>query len=290
MKEALNTTVATIRQIFLIYYYYPSLIQYTFVVFCFGVLTAFHWNFFFWFIEDIRGKDSLLMGLCIFVNSFLGEIPIFLIAHRIIQLVGPVFSLCISLSAFALRYLCYGYLLQKENGRYWDVLLIETLQGLTFSLFYTVMTHIAQYYADKCDKILANDNPVLAVENGSSVESAQDVNCSRESSIDDQVEGEYESNTGQSKMNSLCSKGVASLLPTKKIAKPSATMQGLMSACYEGLGLGVGSLMGGYLIDYFSVGTIWRSAGFFSIGLVLFNLIIELFKFFHNKNRKTLST
>ncbi|KAI2803132.1 hypothetical protein BLOT_007255 [Blomia tropicalis] len=287
VKQAASTSIDTLFQILRIYYRYPSLIQYTLIVFCFGILTAFHWSFFFWFIQDIRGQDSLLMGLCIFVNSFLGEIPVFLVAYRIIQWVGPIFSLCISLLAFALRYLCYGYLLKKEYGKYWDVLLIETLQGLTFSLFYTVMTHIAQMYADKCEKIFAiNEIPSSSLESNSNdrVASLRNLASSRESSIDDEAEGEFESNmSGQSKMNSLRSK---SRIPTsKKIVKPSALMQGLLSACYEGLGLGVGSLLGGFLIEYFDVGSIWRIAGFFSLALVALNVVIEAIKFVYKKRR-----
>ena len=221
------------------------------------------------------------MGLCIFVNSFIGEIPLFLIAHKIIQLVGPILSLCISLSAFGFRYLCYGFLLDKHPGQYWDVLLIETLQGLTFSLFYTVMTHVAQYYADKADKIMITEGSMLVVaENGHSNELSQ----SRQSSIDDMAEGEFESNmSGQSKMDSLRPRTVPES-KRKVVAKPNATMQGLMSACYEGLGLGVGSLLAGYLTDKFDVFIIWKIAGFFSLALVIFNLVIELIKFCKKKS------
>lgn len=40
----------------------PSLFHYCFIIFVVGFLSAFHWSFFFWFIEEIRGKDTLLMG------------------------------------------------------------------------------------------------------------------------------------------------------------------------------------------------------------------------------------
>jgi Na+/melibiose symporter-like transporter len=138
----------TFKHVFDIYTRNPSLFQYTVIVTIFGILTALHWSFFFWFIEELRGKDPLLMGLCLFVQCFIGELPFFLIAHRIVNYCGPSKSLSKCLLAFVLKYFAYGYLLQKGNS-YWDILLIEVTQGFTFGLFYCVMTALAQQYADK---------------------------------------------------------------------------------------------------------------------------------------------
>jgi hypothetical protein len=41
---------------------FPSLFYYCFIVFMCGLLTAFHWSFFFWFLENIQPQDTLLMG------------------------------------------------------------------------------------------------------------------------------------------------------------------------------------------------------------------------------------
>lgn len=41
---------------------HPSLLYYSFVIFVVGFLTAFHWSFFYWFIEEVAGQDTLLMG------------------------------------------------------------------------------------------------------------------------------------------------------------------------------------------------------------------------------------
>ena len=40
----------------------PSLIYHCFLVIVCGLLTAFHWSFFFWFLERIQAKDTLLLG------------------------------------------------------------------------------------------------------------------------------------------------------------------------------------------------------------------------------------
>lgn len=284
MQSNGSAIASVFRQVINIYWHYPTLIQYTFVIFCYGILTAFHWSFFFWFLEEIRGKDTVLFGLCIAVESFVGEIPIFLVAHKIIAWVGPVMSLCISLGTFGVRFLCYGFLLdtQKDgSGSYWEILLIETMQGITFSLFYTVMTHVAQYYADKCDKIYQT---VAKGESKTSLK-AQSVH-SLASTIDDQVEGENESYMiGDSRINTLQSTRANQTDAAGgdgHVIKPSATMQSLMSACYEGVGLAIGSLIGGRIIDSVGFFIFWRIAGYMSLALVVFNLVIELIKWIHS--------
>lgn len=136
------------KQILDIFKKHPSLIQYVILVIIFGILTAFHWSFYFWFIEEIRGKDTLLFGLCILVQSFIGELPFFFISDKIVRYYGFAISLNICLLVFAARYFAYGYLLSKSDT-YWDVLLIELCQGPNFGLYYTVMISLAHYYADK---------------------------------------------------------------------------------------------------------------------------------------------
>jgi hypothetical protein len=57
-----------------------------------------------------------------------------------------------------------------------------------------------------------------------------------------------------------------------------ATMQAIMSGCYEGLGLGIGSLMGGLAIDKIGIFHTWRYAAFFALGTMLCNVVIEIIK------------
>lgn len=53
-----------------------------------------------------------------------------------------------------------------------------------------------------------------------------------------------------------------------------ATMQSLMSACYEGLGLGMGSIVGGLVIDYCGYSTLWTYSAITAIVLGLVNMFI----------------
>lgn len=56
-----------------------------------------------------------------------------------------------------------------------------------------------------------------------------------------------------------------------------ATMQSVMSACYEGLGLGIGSIIGGLVIDYYGFETLWLYSAITAMTLGLLNLLIDVF-------------
>jgi len=55
-----------------------------------------------------------------------------------------------------------------------------------------------------------------------------------------------------------------------------ATMQSVMSACYEGLGVGIGSIVGGLTIDHFGYESLWFYSSLTAIALGLFNMFYEL--------------
>lgn len=55
-----------------------------------------------------------------------------------------------------------------------------------------------------------------------------------------------------------------------------ATMQSIMGSCYEGLGVGLGSLIGGFFIDYYGFDSLWFYASLTALILGLVNLVIDL--------------
>lgn len=57
--------------------------------------------------------------------------------------------------------------------------------------------------------------------------------------------------------------------------KVYASMQGLMSGLYEGAGLGVGSLVAGFLIERFSIVTTWQLAGFIALIIAAMNILLD---------------
>lgn len=65
-----------------------------------------------------------------------------------------------------------------------------------------------------------------------------------------------------------------------------ATMQSLMSACYEGLGIGIGSILGGLVIDNFGFPQLWLYSSLIAIGLGSLNILIEFMSFSVFKDEK----
>lgn len=55
-----------------------------------------------------------------------------------------------------------------------------------------------------------------------------------------------------------------------------ATMQSIMSACYEGLGVGIGSIVGGLVIDHYGFSTLWFYAAIIAIALGSINMLIDI--------------
>ncbi|XP_054168523.1 major facilitator superfamily domain-containing protein 6-like, partial [Oppia nitens] len=243
LKKPFIATAKSTRHVFHLFRHNPSIMQYIVIILITGALTAFHWSYYFAYIEKIRGKDTLLMGLALFVESFAGELPIFIIANIILNYCGPSISLNISLGAFAFRYFIYGFVINYGNT-YWDVLLIEVTQGLTFGLFYTVMTDLAQHYANQENERLRKVREQLNVENRDD----KDVCIAKA--------GDYE-------------------------PRSYATMQAIMSAAFEGIGLGIGALMGGYLIQIDTF-LIWKVGAFLACFGILFNIVVDSLKYLYN--------
>ena len=55
-----------------------------------------------------------------------------------------------------------------------------------------------------------------------------------------------------------------------------ATMQSIMGSCYEGLGVGLGSLIGGFFIEYYGFESLWFYSSLLALFLGLTNLVIDL--------------
>ncbi|CAG2116048.1 unnamed protein product [Medioppia subpectinata] len=248
LKAPFKASWKAVVHVFHIFRNNPSLIQYIVIVLIFGALTAFHWSYYFIYLEKIRGNDSLLMGLALFVESFAGELPLFIVANVILRYCGPSMSLNISLAAFAFRYFIYGYVF-TVGTTYWDILLVEVVQGLTFGLFYTVMTDLAQHYATQENhRILAAREAIKEMADTEAVDETIAVN-----SVDDLTSRSY------------------------------ATLQGIMSGAFEGIGLGIGALAGGYLINRIDVFAIWKVGAFLALFAIIFNVSVETIKYVYNK-------
>lgn len=112
-----------------------------------GVYIAFVWFYVFWFIEDLALKNGCesnggwiktLEGLVQIIQCYVGEIPFFFMAGKILQKIGTKNSMTLVLFTFGARFLIYSYLTNP-----WWILPVESFSGITFGLFYATMTTYA---------------------------------------------------------------------------------------------------------------------------------------------------
>lgn len=208
-----------------------SLFRYMLLFTISGALISLQWSYFFLYLKKIYSADfTYISGLSMVGQSFLGELPLFILSKLVIQTLGRSHSLSISIISIGIRYLLYEYLL--PNASMYFVLLTETLQGPSFGLFYVVMTEVGLDYSD-CEAAI-----VKVVEAG------------------------------------VISNNPAQVQKLRQALR--ATMQSMMSACYEGLGLGIGSIVGGVIIDYYGFSSLWLWSSITAIVLGVANILVEL--------------
>lgn len=180
--------------------------------------------------------------------------------------------------AFAIRFLSYGYLINSTNAYF--VLVVELTQGPTFSLFYVVMTRLAQDYSLK-STIRSSPSPPHVTAAYHHPSSNADRNFAS-----DQITNNATGNSDPSifvttglTLNEVksvhdikCSGGENNRNEEDEVY---ASMQGIMSGLYEGAGLGVGSLVAGFLIEKRSIVETWQLAGFISLIVAALNLLLD---------------
>lgn len=219
-------------------------------------------------------------GLALVVQSFLGEIPLFLISERILNRIGPSHCLTLTLIAFAIRFLSYGYLINSSNAYF--VLVIELAQGPTFSLFYVVMTRLAQDYSVKSTTTMCSHSSCPSLNSDPARDPSScnnvDVNARNLAMGSDQIQPTGNNSSPifvTSEMTLKSSVPVSNIEYHGNDDEVYASMQGLMSGLYEGAGLGVGSLIAGFLIERFSIITTWQLAGFIALIIAAMNLLLD---------------
>ena len=114
----------------------PKVIGFCLVVTCLGVMQSVWLGFLFWYLEDM-GSKQIIIGLCCVTTAF-SEIVILSISGKIIQLIGHLPCLYISLLAYGVRHLSYSFLTNA-----WFVLPIELLHGVCLGLMYAAASAYA---------------------------------------------------------------------------------------------------------------------------------------------------
>ena len=118
-----------------------------FVVWCVlcGLLQSLYWNWLPWYLSDLAVDSpntqnwlTLLIGINMGVQCFVGEVPMFFLSGWLIRKLGHSSTMTLVLGAFGLRSLLYSFLTNP-----WYSLPIEVLNGVTFGIFYATMTSYA---------------------------------------------------------------------------------------------------------------------------------------------------
>jgi len=193
---------------------------FVFVVWCtaVGILTSVVWQWLLWYLQDLaiaQHKDmascmdtqgpewvTLLLGLNMGVQCWVGEVPMFFFSGWVIKKLGHSNTMTLVLGAFGLRFLLYSFLTNP-----WHSLPIEILNGITFGIFYATMTSYAHI-----------------------------------------------------------------------IAPPGfeSTMQGIVGAAFEGLGVAIGSFVGGAVYKAKGGVFMFRAFGLFAIILCVLHAVVHL--------------
>jgi len=187
-----------------------------------GILTSLIWHFLPWYLSDLAAKShtknadddtcidtwqgpdwlTLLLGLNMGIQCFVGEVPMFFLSGWLIKTLGHSHTMTLVLGAFGARLLLYSVLTNP-----WYSLLVEVLNGVTFGIFYATMTSYAYI---------------------------------------------------------LSPPGLES------------TMQGLVGAAFEGLGVAVGALLGGVIFKIFGGRLMFQGAGGLAIVCCILHAVLQI--------------
>jgi len=226
---------------------HPMLMKYVFICIVVGVCTALNWNYFSLFLDELKGKEkgSTLIGYAASVQCFASEMPFMYFSGYFIDKIGSKASFNIVLFVFALRYFLYTFF-TTQTATY--ILFVELTHGITFGLFYYTMNILSREYSKKMCRIESNYLIEQAFKRR-----------------DQSVEG------GQSMTLEDFKKTIN--LPEDDDSTFS-TMQGIMSGSFEGLGVALGSFLGGLVIAKHGFKFLWYC--FSAIAFIIFALDLLL--------------
>ncbi|KAF8767101.1 Major facilitator superfamily like protein [Argiope bruennichi] len=114
---------------------------FTFCVLLNGVGTGIIWFYHVLFLTDIGGS-RFLVGMVMFIQSFVGGIPFMFFSEWIIKKIGHYNCLILSLIAYCIRFFWYSRLYNP-----WLDLPAEIFHGFSYGLFYTNLASFAKLSA-----------------------------------------------------------------------------------------------------------------------------------------------
>ncbi|KAH9513114.1 hypothetical protein Btru_035890 [Bulinus truncatus] len=100
-----------------------------------GMVYASYYNFLFWKIEDLGGKETV-MGLCVTTASF-AELPMLVISSHLVKRLGSAWVVSLCMVVLSLRLLSYAFISEP-----WTFLPVELSHGITHTtMWFAVLTY-----------------------------------------------------------------------------------------------------------------------------------------------------
>ncbi|GBL93483.1 hypothetical protein AVEN_59683-1 [Araneus ventricosus] len=121
----------------------PKIILFILQVTAVGIIRGIFNTYLLWYLQSL-GASALLLGSVTSIQCFLGEVLFFFLSGWIIQKLGYLNVFTMSFIAHGLRFLAYSFLTDPKFA-----LVIEILQGPSFSSFYSALTAYVKLVAPK---------------------------------------------------------------------------------------------------------------------------------------------
>lgn len=221
---------------------HKSLVRFLILFVAYGLVQSCIWNFENDYIKENITKDEkefeFVSTLCMLAQCLCGEVIIYLLAPKMMEMFGLNANMTLTLFSIGLR--CFAYANFLPYVSIYFVILTEALQGPSFGLFYCVLNEAGTKYSLMVDEFI----PKLR----------------RRGWVTDANEEHIRG----------CLR---------------ATMTGLMGACMEGLGIGVGAFLAGLISTKFGFFTLWNTGAAVGFSAGLINLAIDIIpKVFNLRN------
>lgn len=124
-----SNTVSVLRSILATFRSNPRIASFAFVVFVSGIGDGVIEAFLFIRLKEL-GASGLLLGLAR-LQTCVAEVPAFILAGKLYNLIGVWRTLSVTQVAYVIRFACYALLVKRYL---WLILLVELLNGLTFAV------------------------------------------------------------------------------------------------------------------------------------------------------------
>jgi len=233
----------------------PNMIRFMFLYFIIGLVSAQNSVFLLSYLEYLdEDKAHHLISMAL-ISGAMSETLFYSISSKVVSKVSYSVGLSTVLFMYALRYTLYlmcSY--QPENFPMETIILIELLQAPSMGWFNCIFSDAPQHFADNFNRLSEMASKPPDVRKG--------IQLHRATIASPKEKGECNLDSvsfGKNHVNEV-----------------KLTLLSLSSCCFDGLGIALGSLVGGWLINSYSFQHLWISIIALSLTIGLLNIITNL--------------